>query len=834
MLKPCVVVRAGGVEPPRVTPLEPKSSASANSATLAYSPAGVSKVNCPCKRLLEENHLELREKRSESPQRGYSLTFLQAFCNLKASITSSQGFYMSVTHDFLANIQMEKKAQFDAQRTVLSFNEYLEEVMEAPERHIRNSAQYFLDMVRHFGFELRNCPTGEERRFGLFDCEADAGEGRVVGQERVQNSIFRLMKNFVRAGKTDRLILLHGPNGSAKTSLIQAIGRGAELYSQTDDGVLYRFNWVFPFDKIQKGALGFGGEGSKESGSFAHLPADDVEARLPCEHKDHPLLLLGAKERCGFIERIQKSGKLPEHSTIPQYLISGDLSSKNRKIFDALWVAYGGEILQVLQHVQVERFYLSRRYRRGIATVEPQMSVDARIQQVAADLSVASLPKALQHVDLFSTGGSLSDANRGLLEFNDLLKRPVDHWKYLLVASEQGQASLDPVNIFFDMLMLASSNDIHLNAFKEYPDWQSFKARFELVTVPYLLRASDEEKIYSQQIPKALSNIHIAPHTIEVAARFAVLTRLEPPDPERYPREVRRVISSLTPMEKLRIYDKGVVPERLSQKDRREVQKHVPDLYHEFDNAVAYEGSDGASPREIRAVLLNAAQDPRFDHLSPIAVLDELRALLKEKSSYAFLNRAVVRGYRDAVAFVEQTEKAYLRELEDEIRQAMGLVEADSHGRLFERYIRHVSAWTKKEKLVDPITGEEGEAQEQIMQKVEKVLLASNEKSEDFRRSLISQIGAFRLEQPDKEVDYDHLFGSYLHRLKEDYYAQKNSQVSKMQGYFLRMLEDDVTDIDPKDLALVTQMRTRLQEMGYTEESAKHSLSFLMSKQLNS
>ena len=199
---------------------------------------------------------------------------------------------MSMTQDFLANIQMEQKARFDAQRTVLSFTEYLDEVVATPERHVRNAAQYFLDMVSHFGVEEREYPTGTERRLSIFDCAADAGEGRVVGQERVQNGIFRLIKNFVRAGKTDRLILLHGPNGSAKTSLIQAVGRGAELYSQTDEGVLYRFNWVFPFGKVQKGSLGFGGEGSKESGSFAHLHADDVEARLPCEHKDHPLLLL--------------------------------------------------------------------------------------------------------------------------------------------------------------------------------------------------------------------------------------------------------------------------------------------------------------------------------------------------------------------------------------------------------------------------------------------------------------------------------------------------------------------------------------------------------------
>ena len=741
---------------------------------------------------------------------------------------------MSMTEDFLASIQIKKRSQFEAQRTVLSFQGYLEEVFANPQRHIRNAAQYFQDMVAHFGTDEKEYPTGPEKRFRIFDCAHDEGEGRVVGQERVQQGIFRLIRNFVRSGKADRLILLHGPNGSAKTSLIQAIGRGAELYSQTEEGVLYRFNWVFPFGKVQKGSLGFGGEDSKISSSYAHLAADDVEARLPCEHKDHPLLLLGVEERKAFFERLKNGGQLKSGDTVPQYLVSGNLSSKNRKIFDALWVAYNGNLNEVLQHVQVERFYLSRRYRRGIASIEPQMSVDARVQQVTADRSVASLPKALQHVDLFSTGGALTDANRGLLEYNDLLKRPVEAWKYLLVASEQGQASIDPVNIFFDLLMIASSNDVHLNAFKEYPDWQSFKGRFELVTVPYLLRVGDEIQIYEQQIPKALSNRHIAPHAIEVAARFAVLTRLEPPDPERYPREVRRVISSLTPIEKLRIYDQGIVPERLSQKDRREVQKYIPELYREFDNMVAYEGCDGASAREIRAVLLNAAQDPRFDHLSPIAVLDQLRELVKSKSSYGFLNRPVVRGYRDAVAFVAQTEKAYLSDLEDEMRQSMGLVEADSHARSFERYIKHVSAWTKKEKLIDPVTGLEGDPDEQIMQQVEKVLLASNEKSEDFRQSLISQIGAFRLEHPDKEVDYERLFGSYHHRLKEDYYDQKKSQTTRFQEIFFKLVEDDTRDIDDKDLQKVEQMRARLHDLGYTDESAKHSLAFLLNKQSGS
>ena len=214
------------------------------------------------------------------------------------------------------------------------------------------------------------------------------------------------------------------------------------------------------------------------------------------------------------------------------------------------------------------------------------------------------------------------------------MKRPIEAWKYLLVATEQAQANLENVNVFLDLLMLASSNEVHLEALKQHHDWPSFKGRMELVTAPYLLRVADEICIYQDQIPRALHGTHIAPHALEVAARFSVLTRLEPPDVEMYHPEVQRLVADLTPTEKMRLYDDGTVPERLSQKERRELRQIAPDLADEYDSRDDYEGRYGASAREIRAVLLNAAQNKRFDHLSPIAVIEELRNLVRSKSSY--------------------------------------------------------------------------------------------------------------------------------------------------------------------------------------------------------
>ena len=107
------------------------------------------------------------------------------------------------------------------------------------------------------------------------------------------------------------------------------------------------------------------------------------------------------------------------------YLREGELSPKNRQIFDNLLRAYKGDLLVLFKHIQVERVSMSRRYRRTLVTVDPQMRVDAAVRQVTADRSLGALPPSLQTLTLFEPMGDLVDANRGMLEFNDLLKRPV-------------------------------------------------------------------------------------------------------------------------------------------------------------------------------------------------------------------------------------------------------------------------------------------------------------------------------------------------------------------------------------------------------------------------
>lgn len=736
----------------------------------------------------------------------------------------------------LQTVGGQVKASFDANRTILTFDEYLQTFLSQPRLHARNGAQYLKDVFDYFGAEPRDTPSGVQKRFRLFDLDLD-GAGRVAGQEEVQGAIYRILGNFVRLGRVNKLILLHGPNGSAKSSLVAAIMRGMEQYSRQAEGALYRFNWIFPSEKLVKGSLGFsdrgGRGGERELSSFAKLEGDALDARLPCELKDHPIFLVPRVERKALLERALATARTqgPEDFALSAYIEQGDLCNKCRAIFDSLLGAYHGDYLKVLRHVQVERFYVDRRYQQAALTVEPQMSVDAAYRQVTADRTVANLPPALQSLSLFEPYGPLVHANRGLIEYSDLLKRPLEAFKYLLGTSETAMVPMEHFLLHLDQVLIASSNDKHLAAFKELPDFASFKGRVELVRVPYLRRYSVEQVIYDQRVTQGTVGRHVAPHATRVAALWATLTRLKKPIADRYHGQLRDLVDDLSPVEKLKLYDRGETPDRLSLQEVKELKNHRADLYKESDTYPRYEGGSGASAREIKTALFNAAQNPEARCLTPLTVFEELRALCKDKSVYEFLQQEVVDGYHDHEEFVRVAEAEYLDLIDEEIRDSMGLVSERQYQELFERYVLHVSHYVKGEKMRNRITGEYERPSEATMAEMEAIVMPAEEERGDFRRGLIGAVGAFRLDHPNDPVEYPRIFPDLFRRLRDHYFDERKKTLRRSTQNLLKFLSDDKKELSPKELDQVeVALKTMISRYGYCEHCAKDATVFLMKK----
>jgi len=743
-----------------------------------------------------------------------------------------------VVKETLVGLHEAVREDFTRNRRVMSFSEYLALAFAEPTRQLRSATQYLVDCFDHYGTEKVKYPWGEVTRFKMFDAPWANGEDRLFGQEAVQNSVYQVLRSFVRDGRPNKLILLHGPNGSAKSTFIRCVGRGLENYSTLDEGALYRFSWIFPAQKSTKGGIGFGGAGGAQAiesmESFAFLSDDQVDARLGDELRDHPLLLVPLDERAKLIGKLLENHQ-GKSFNVSDYLRTGSLSPKNRAIYDALLASYGGDFVQVLRHIRVERFEVSARYRQGWVTVEPQLSVDASERQITADRTLAALPPSLQSVALHEYGGEVVGANRGMIEFDDLLKRPLEHYKYLLTTVERAALSMTSATLFLDLCFIGSCNDIHLSAFREIPDFQSFKGRIELVRVPFILDVRHEEALYRERLREAAGGRHIAPHTAYVAALWATLSRMRKPQIERYPSTLAEVIGKLSPLDKVELYTTGQVPEDLSPDRAKELTSHIKDLFHESDTYPIYEGRVGASPREMQTVLLAAAGSTRYDYVSPLVVLEEIVELCKQTSLYEFLRQDVQPGgYHDHKKLADVAKGRLFDVIDDEVRAAVGLVEESEYVRVFERYVTHVMHAIKKEKIRNPSTGRMEEPDENMMREVERTLEISG-RADDFRQSMITKIGAWSLDNKGQKPVVTSIFSDMLRKLKDAYFERHKKTIAKgitelvmlLSGNEGHLSADSRTRADSALASLITKH-------GYTRESARDLVGALASMRYRS
>ena len=730
----------------------------------------------------------------------------------------------------LSRLGAEIKHAYARNRRVMSFDEYFALFCANPAPQLRSAAQILLDVFDHFGKTDVAHPCGNVERWRLFDVPWAGGQERLVGQEAVQAQVRRALEGFAREGRVNKLLLLHGPNGSAKSTLIACLARALEHYSTLDEGACYRFNWVFPSERVTAAGIGFGGagEGHGPGDSYATLGDEQVDALLEDELRDHPLLLLPGPRRRELIAELL-AGRALGDFTPARYVLDGELGPRNRRICDALLHRYRGDYLKVLRHVQVERFFVERRYRVACATVEPQLHVDARARQITVDRSVSALPPALQSMSLHEYGGELVDANRGLLEYADLLKRPIEAWKYLLGTVEHARVPVEDAILFLDVVFIGSSNESHLAVFKEVPEFQSFKGRMELIRVPYLLDHEVERTIYDEKLPPERGGKHVAPHATMVAALWAVLTRVRKPVSDRFPRVLAELVGRLGPLDKADLYAHGTVPAAFSPEQARELRAHAELLFTESASYPNYEGRSGASPREMQTVLLNAAASVHHACLSPAAVLGELEEFVKQVSVHEFLKQdPLPGGFHDNRRFIAVVQDRWLDRVNDELLAALGLVDEGEFGRLFERYVINVTHSLRKEKVRNPVTGRLDPPDAELLAEVEKSLGVTTRRDE-FRQETITRIGAWSLDHPGQKPAYGEIFPRQFELLREAAFAQRKVQVERVLDDLLVVLTDGGASLDAEARACAEESMTRLAERhGYCRGCAREALAALL------
>lgn len=735
----------------------------------------------------------------------------------------------------LAEVSARSAERFRERLQILAFNEYFELVTRSPDRHVRNVPLYLRDMLDHYGTEQVRSPRGLVRRFKLFDSTFNHGATRVLGQEALQNEFYKRLRSFCEKGYVDKLLMLHGPNGTAKSTFIECLVAGMEDYSQTDAGALYTFNWIFS-ELADRESLGFHHKPKhRDDGSLAYLAPEQISFKLSCELKDSPLLLIPRQERESVLRQAFEQAGI--RARIPVSLAEGDLCPKCMEIYRALSNAYQGDWRRIVEHVQVERLYVSKRYRRAAVVIQPQRNVDANSRPLNLEKSYR-LPSILNQSSLSELSGDLIDANRGVVEYSDFFKRPLELSKYLLTTSEKSTISLPDAIAWLDCLFTATCNEKNLTLFKRNPDFPSFKGRFELLRAPYLLTWSTEEQLYARDVHAVAQRKHVAPHTTRTIALWSVLTRLRRPRSQNYKGELAGLVSRLRPVEKAKLYDTGQAPEDWPNLERREIQKNLDVIAAEFDHAeqefegipdAAYEGRRGASPREIFMILNEAAQDASFSCLSPLSVLRAVRRIATDRSLYEFLRLEAEAGYGDVERLTDDVEGEYRRWVRDEVHSALALVEESAYEQQFEDYFRHVKAFDAGEKLMNRHTKKPEPASEDLMKRVEEMVGLGGEKPAVYRKNLIMRIAAWSIDNPGKQVAYREIFGDIFQALRQHYHDAREAAIDKIQGQILRYGTEDWVTVDAADQKQVQEAFERLKaNYSYCDACAKEAISYVL------
>lgn len=248
--------------------------------------------------------------------------------------------------DLVANLQDEKRYEDLSWKG--SFDDYLELVKTNP-RITRNAFQRMYDMIILAGTESYKDAKKEITHYKFFDDIPNNGKDAVFGLDISLMKLVNVLKSAALGyGTEKRVILLHGPVGSAKSTICRVLKKEIEEYSKTNQGAMYTFEWV------------------DEAGKLGHIFGEDVRVFESPMHEE-PLLLIPEKMRSKIFQRINKAS-----GSEFKVNVEGEICPPSRFIFSALMDHYNGEIVSVLNHVRVKRLALSEADRIGIGTFQPK------------------------------------------------------------------------------------------------------------------------------------------------------------------------------------------------------------------------------------------------------------------------------------------------------------------------------------------------------------------------------------------------------------------------------------------------------------------------------
>jgi serine protein kinase len=671
------------------------------------------------------------------------------------------------TGDMLINKAREALdlEQYRQQHWTGSFAEYLDLARQNP-MVTRAAFERIYDMILAAGSRPYVDNKKKVIHYNFFDDPANGGRDAIFGLDIPLMKLVNIFKSAAqRYGTERRVILLHGPVGSSKSTIARLLKNGLEAYSRLPEGALYTFGWLRNLERH-----------------------NDV---VPCPMHEEPLHLVTDELRPLFVEQLN-AGR-PEGAY--RVRIEGTLCPFCRQEYRDLSERYGGDWSRVMKHVQVHRLLLSSQDRVGIGTFQPKDEKNQDSTELTGDLNYRKIAEYGSDSDprAFNFDGEFNIANRGMIEFIEVLKLDVAFLYELLGASQEHQIKPKKFQqTYIDEVIIGHTNEPEYRRLQNNEYMEALRDRTVKVDIPYITKLAEEVKIYEKDYNVGrIRGKHIAPHSIEMAAMWAVLTRLE--EPKKH---------NLTRMQKMKLYNGKSLP-GFTEENVKELRKES-----------AREGMEGISPRYVQDKISNAlVSDLNERCVNPFIVLNELESGLAHHS--LITSEEQRQRYRE---LLDEVRREYEDVVKNEVQRAIAADEA-AISRLCANYVDNVKAHTQKERVRNRYTGQDEEPDERLMRSIEEKIDIPESRKDDFRREIMNYIGALALE--GKKFDYrtnERLHKALELKLFED---QKDS-------IKLTSLVSSVVDQDTQEKIDIVKGRL-VRSYGYCDSCATDVLHFVAS-----
>lgn len=648
-----------------------------------------------------------------------------------------------------------------------SYKEYLNMVLERPQV-ARTSFQRIYDMIESYGSHKYTEYKKEITHYNFFDDPLDNGKDAIFGLDVHLNKLVNVFKaGASRYGPEKRVILLHGPVGSSKSTITRLLKKGLERYSRTPEGALFTFSWT----------------------NVGEILA--MEDTMPCPIHEDPLHLIPDENIEGVLSLLNQNRDRAEVLTS-----TGSLCPACRYVYQKLLNHYKGDWEKMVDnHIRVHRLILSERDRIGIGTFQPKDEKNQDSTELTGDINYRKIAQYGSDSDprAFNFDGEFNVANRGLIEFVEVLKLDVAFLYDLLTASQEHKIKPKKfAQTDIDEVIVGHTNEPEYRKLQSNEFMEALRDRTVKIDVPYITKLDEETRIYSKDFnSETVPHIHIAPHTIEMAAMWAVLTRLEHPKK-----------ANLTLIQKLKLYNGKSIP-GFTEDNVKELRKET-----------AREAMDGISPRYIQDKISSALViDKGNGCINPFIILNELESGLKTHS--LIKDEETKKHYRELLALVKLEYEDIVKH---EVQRAISADES-AIDKLCGNYIDNVKAYTQKERVKNQFTGEEEEPDERLMRSIEEKIDIPDSRKDDFRREIMNYIGALALEKRG----FDFRTNERLHKALELKLFEDQKDTIKLTSLVSNV-------VDKEAQAKIDVVKNRLiKNYGYCEVCAGDALGFVAS-----